>query len=231
MLLAAGRGTRLKPLTDNIPKCMVRVRGKPVLEHNIEWLRKFGVERIVINLHHLPNVVMDYFGNGAKWGVEINYSVEDELLGTAGGVKKVEWFFDAPFFLWYGDNLSTCNVERMWRFHEAKGGVATLALFHRDDPTASGIVGLDGQDRILRFLEKPRPQQVFSNWVNAGIAVLEPQVLLNIPAEGAPDFGRDVFPSMLESGLPMYGYRMAGEEKLWWIDTLHDLARVQEEMQ
>ena len=229
MLLAAGRGTRLKPLTDRLPKCMVPINGKPVLEHNIEWLHKYGVEEIIINLHHLPSTVTDYFGDGGKWDVKITYSIEKELLGTAGGVKNVAWFFDQAFILWYGDNLCTCNLERMWDFHKSKGGIATIALFHRDDPTASGIVGLNGQDRIQRFLEKPLPEQVFSHWVSAGVLILEPDVLAHIPEDGAPDFGRDVLPSLLESGHPMYGYQLSKNEGLWWIDTPDDLIRIQEE--
>ena len=230
MILAAGRGTRLHPLTESIPKCMVPIGGKPVLEHTILWLRQYGVTGLMINLHHLPHVVRDYFGDGQKWGVNITYSVEEQALGTAGGVKNVDWFFDGPFFVWYGDNLSTCRLDHLCEFHQDKGGVATIVLHYREDPTASGIVGLDENDRITRFLEKPKPDQVFSHWVSAGIFVLEPQVLQAIPAEGASDFGRDVFPSLLAHGQPLYGYRMSEGEGLWWIDTPEDLRRVEETM-
>lgn len=228
MLLAAGLGTRLRPLTDTVPKCMVPVCGKPVLEYNIQWLKKHGVTELIINLHHLPEVVMDYFGDGRRWGVHITYSLEEQPLGTAGGVKNVAWFFDGPFFVWYGDNLSTCNLSRLYSFHRAKGGVAAIALYHRDDVAQSGIVGLGEDGHIERFLEKPRPDQVFSRWVNAGIYVLEPAVLDFIPRNGAPDFGRDVFPAMLADGQPLYGYRLSAGEGLWWIDTLEDLRRVEE---
>ena len=230
MLLAAGRGTRLRPLTDNIPKCMVPVNGKPILERNIEWLNKFGVEEFIINLYHLPEMVTDYFGDGRQRGLEITYSVEKELLGTAGGVKNVAWFFDGPFFLWYGDNLCTSDLGQMWGFHQSRGGIATIALYHREDPTASGIVSLDRDNRIQRFLEKPRPEQVFSHWVNAGVFILEPEVLEYIPEDGCPDFGHDVLPAILASGRPMYGYRLSSDERLWWIDTPEDLKRIQEEI-
>jgi len=230
MILAAGQGTRLRPLTESIPKCMMPIGGKPLLEHIIVWLRKYAVTDLMINLHHLPQVVKDYFSDGQKWGVKITYSIEEEPLGTAGGVKNVDWFFHGPFFVWYGDNLSTCRLDYLWEFHQAKGGVATIALHHREDPTASGIVGLDENDRITRFLEKPRPAQVFSHWVSAGIFVLEPAVLQAIPAEGAPDFGRDVFPALLAQGAALYGYRMSHTEGLWWIDTPEDLRRVEETM-
>ncbi|MGA9768311.1 MAG: nucleotidyltransferase family protein [Blastocatellia bacterium] len=226
MLLAAGRGTRLRPMTETVSKCMIEIAGKPVLEHNVERLREFGVTDIVINLHYLPEAVMNHFGNGSRFGIRIRYSHEPELLGTAGAVKKVAPFFDAPFFVWYGDNLSTCRLDRLRELHEAKGGVASIALHHRDDPTQSGIVGLDDNDRIVRFLEKPCADQIFSHWVSAGILALDPCAMEAIAADRAVDFGRDVFPALLESGASLYGYRMSEDEGLWWIDTEADLQRV-----
>ena len=136
---------------------MLPIGGKPLLERNIVWLRKFGVRELIINLYHLPQAVIDYFGDGTQWDVMIKYSIEEELLGTAGGVKNVAWFFDETFILWYGDNLCTCNLERMWRFHQSKGGITTMALFSREDPTASGIVGLDGNDRIQLMIIQLKP--------------------------------------------------------------------------
>jgi mannose-1-phosphate guanylyltransferase len=227
MLLAAGEGTRLRPLTETVPKCMLPVAGKPVLEHNIEWLRKFGVKDLVINLHYLPEAVVSHFGDGGRWGVRINYSVEPELLGTAGAVRNAAHFFDGPFFVWYADNLSTCRLDRLWESHGARGGIATMALHRRDDPTQSGIVGLDENDRVVRFLEKPLPEQVFSHWVNAGILLLEPGAIDWIPERGASDFGRDVFPALLRAGAGLNGYRMGEGEGLWWIDTAADFKRVQ----
>jgi len=226
MLLAAGRGARLRPLTETVSKCMTPIAGKPLLEHNVSALRDYGVTDLVINLHHLPQLVIDHFGDGGRFGIRIKYSIEPELLGTAGGVKKVEQFFDTPFFVWYGDNLSTCRLDRLWQFHQSKGGIATIALHYREDPTRSGIVGFDENDRVTRFLEKPSPDQVFSHWVNAGILVLEPEVLKAIPNGRAADFGRDVFPALLERGSAIFGYRMTDNEGLWWIDTPEDLANI-----
>lgn len=131
MVLAAGRGTRLRPLTDRVPKCMVPIGGKPLLEHTIEWLRGFGVTEVIINLSHLPDVIRGHLGDGERWGVRITYSLEAEPLGTAGGVKRAAWFFDGPFFLWYGDNLSTCNLPRLYETHRAKGGRATISSRRR----------------------------------------------------------------------------------------------------
>jgi NDP-sugar pyrophosphorylase family protein len=229
MVLAAGEGVRLRPLTSDRSKCMVEVGGKPVLERNIEWLRRYGVRELVINLHHAADSVTGYFGDGSRFGVRISYSLEPQLLGTAGAVRKVAEQFTGPFFVWYGDNLSTCRLDQLWEFHVASGGLVTIALHEREDPTASGIAGLDERGRITRFLEKPRPHEVFSHWVNAGILVLEPEVIGAIPAGVAADFSRDVFPAMLEQDAAVFGYRMRGEERLWWIDTLADLERVEKQ--
>lgn len=225
MVLAAGQGTRLSPLTDQMPKPMIPVAGRPILEHNLRLLAKHGIREVVINLHHQPEVVTDYFGDGSTWGVAITYSREAELLGTAGAVARVSEFFDGPFLVLYGDNLTTCDLTRLRDFHQAKGGVGTIALFHREDPTSSGIVGLDADDRVVRFLEKPAPYQIFSHWVSAGLLVLEPDVLKYIPKEGPCDFGKDILPVLVKAGHSLYGYRMT--EGLWWIDTNYDYQRVQ----
>jgi len=230
MLLTAGRGTRLRPLTDRVPKCMLPIGGKPLLEYNIDWLRNYGVTDILINLHYLPHVITDHFGDGSKWGVRITYSLEKQILGTAGGVKKVADLFDYTFFVWYGDNLSTCDLGRLLQFHKAKGGVLTIALFHREDVTRSGIIGLAEDDRVVRYLEKPGQQEIFSQWVNAGIMVLEPEVLGCIPSDRPADFGRDVIPAMLAEGQRLFGYRMSPEEDLWWIDTIEDMQRTEQEI-
>lgn len=226
MILAAGEGTRLRPLTVRMPKCMVPINGKPVLEHNIEWMRSFGIREFVINLHHMPEAVIDYFADGSNWNVKIRYSREESLLGTAGGLKNAERHFDGSVLLWYGDNLSTIDLYQFGRFHAQKGGLATIAVFHRDDPTSSGIIGVDERQRIYRFLEKPSADQVFSHWVNAGIYLLEPRVLEYIPPGVFSDFGHEILPALLAHGEPMFAYQMHDSEKLWWIDTLVDLERI-----
>ncbi len=227
MVLAAGEGLRLRPLTERLPKSMIRVGGKPVLEHTLAWLRRHGVAEVLINLYHRPEAIREHFGDGARLGMRIVYSREDRMLGTAGGVKNAAWFFRGPFLLLYGDNLSTCDFSRLLAFHRRCGGLATLALFEREDATSSGIAQLGPDGRITRFLEKPSREQCFSHLVNAGIYVLEPELLNWIPAEGAPDFGRDVFPYLLAAGQPIYGYRMPEDERLWWMDTPQDLERLQ----
>jgi NDP-sugar pyrophosphorylase family protein len=231
MLLAAGLGTRLRPLTDHLPKCMVPVGGKPILEHTIEWLKSYAVTEVMINLYYLPQSVMEYFGDGSKWGTKITYSVEKEILGTAGGVKKVAQFFEEEaFIVWYGDNLCTCDIERLSAFHHVQAGIATIALYRREDVTQCGIVELDASERILRFLEKPRPEQVFSHWVNAGIYICKPDALSHIPSNKPSDFGRDIFPALLADGQQLYGYRLSEDERFFWSDTLEDLQRTQKEI-
>ena len=205
---------------------MVPVAGKPILEHNIETLRSYGVREFVINLCHLPEAVMDHFQDGRKWGVVIHYSIEEQQLGTAGGVKRAERFLDEDFIVWYGDNLSTCRIDLLWKLHQNKRSLGTIALYWREDPTSSGIAEFDQDQRILHFLEKPAAKEIFSNWVSTGIFVLQPAVLERIPAEAALDFGRDIFPALLQDGQSLYAYSMSEEEALWWIDTPQDLARV-----
>ena len=224
MLLAAGEGSRLSPLTQNKPKPMLEIGGVPILEHNVRLLVRAGVDHIVINLHHCPDAITEHFGDGSRFGVHITYSHEPVLLGTAGGLKNVESVFESDdFFLVYGDNLTTMDLLRLSSLHRQRAATLTMALFERENPQASGIVEIDAADRIVRFLEKPQADQIFSRWVNAGFLVLSPRVLSFIPPAGPADFGHDVFGALLSGGEPLYGYRMS--EPLWWIDSIADYER------
>lgn len=228
MLLAAGEGSRLRPLTADRPKPMLPIGGVPVLERNLRLLASHGVRRVVINVHYHPEAITAHFGDGARYGVEIIYSFEETLLGTAGGLRRARRWLGEEFFLVYGDNLSTCDLTALHAQHRRHDAVVTMALYERDDPTQSGIVGLDADDRIVRFLEKPRPDQVFSRWVNAGYLVATDAIFDRIPADGVvSDFGHDVFEPLIADGKRVFGYRMGGEERLWWIDTLADYERTQ----
>jgi mannose-1-phosphate guanylyltransferase len=206
MILAAGEGRRLRPLTNHLPKPMLPLAGKPLLEHIIIHLRDCGVTGLAINLHHLPEAVMDYFGRGRHWGVNLRYSVEKSLLGSAGGVKRLQSFFDETFLVYYGDVFTRADLRSMIDFHKQTGTVATMGLYRVPDPWNRGIVQLDEAQTIVRFVEKPPRDQVFSDLANAGIYVLEPEVLNYIPAEQPYDFGRDVFPDMLARGARVAGY-------------------------
>lgn len=206
LILAAGEGTRLRPLTLKCAKAMLPVGGRPVLEHLVRLLRTHGITEIAINLHHRPSDIMDYFGDGHDFGVQITYSLEKELLGTAGAVKKLQHFFTDTFFVVYGDLLTTLDLTALIEFHRRKRGMATVALYRVSNPESCGIIELDGQGRIRRFVEKPEPETAFSDLANAGVYVLEPEVLDFIPRGIFYDFGHDLFPSLLERYVPLYGY-------------------------
>jgi NDP-sugar pyrophosphorylase family protein len=206
MILAAGEGRRLRPLTDRLPKPMLPIAGRPLLEYTITYLRDCGVTDLAINLYHLPQVVIDYFGDGSRWGVSLRYSVEERLLGSAGGVKRLQSFFDETFVVFYGDLLTWTDLRPMIELHRRAGVLATMGLYHVPDPWNRGIVQLDEAKNITRFVEKPPRAQVFSNLANAGIYILEPAVLNRIPAEQVYDFGHDVFPGLLAEGVRVAGY-------------------------
>jgi NDP-sugar pyrophosphorylase family protein len=210
LLLAAGEGTRLRPLTLDRPKPMLPIGGRPILEHLIDLLRRHGVTEIAINLHYKPEVIVDYFGNGARFGVSITYSREPELLGSAGAVKRLADFWTETFLVLYGDVLTNLDLTALVAQHWASGAQVTVALYEVEEPTRCGIVDLTDDGRIVRFVEKPAPEAVFSNLANAGIYVVEPEVLRHIPADQPFDFGRDLFPVLLEAGVPLSGHRAIG---------------------
>jgi NDP-sugar pyrophosphorylase family protein len=205
---------------------MVPVAGKPLLQRNIEWLRGQGVTDLVINLHLFPETVTDYFGDGRAFGVNIDYSYEDQLLGTAGALRGAGRFLDGErFWVLYADNLVNCDLERLERLHRAQGASLTMGLLWREDVSASGVVKLDAGGRITGFKEKPAAHEVLSHWVNAGLFLCEARVHRFIPTGQASDFGHDILPLMLAAGEPLYGYTLGPGETLHWIDTPEDLAR------
>jgi len=216
IILAAGKGQRLGGVVDKVPKPMLKIGRKPVLERNIEWLRSFGVRDIYINLHHLPDVIRDYFGSGGRWEVKIRYSYEETLLGTAGGVEKIvseQWpdDFSKPFIVIYGDNLlSDFNLDEIVNFHKVKKGAGTICLYRNDEVAQSGIAVIDSENKIVKFVEKPGPGETVSNLVNAGIYVLEPAILEYIPKNGFSDFGKDVFHKVIRAGENLYGIVLEG---------------------
>lgn len=208
MLLAAGLGTRLRPLTDLISKPMAPIVNKPVMEHIIELLSEHEFGEIVCNLHWYPEAIKDYFGDGSKWNVNITYSYEPELLGTAGGVKKVEAFFeDRTFIILSGDALTDINLTELMDFHKKKEGICTLALTEIDDPSQYGVVITNNDNKITGFQEKPLMGESKSHMANSGIYVFEPGIFNHIPFGSFYDFGRDLFPKLLTEQIPYYGYK------------------------
>lgn len=211
VVLAAGRGTRLRPLTDRIPKVMIPINGKPVLEYHIDQLARSGIDEIFINLHYLPHVIKRYFADGSKWGVRIDYSMEPEILGTAGAIKRLESRLAAyPFLVIYGDNLIELDFAKFVEYSAALKGLATIAVFEKDDVTGSGILEVDGGNRIRKFMEKPKPAEVFSHWVNAGVYWLDPGIFRYLP-DGVSDFSSDIFPALLRGNEQLYAYKLEGD--------------------
>jgi len=218
VLLAAGKGTRLRPLTDEMPKVMIPIGGKPILEHHVEHLAGAGIREIFINLHHLPERITSYFGDGRKWGVRIRYSFEPEIMGTAGAVKKLESELrGGPFLVVYGDNYLEMDLSGFIEASAAHYGVGTVAVFEKADVTGSGILELGKDDEIVRFKEKPAPGEVFSHLVGAGLFYFRPAIFEYIPS-GYSDFGLDVIPRLLRDGGRLFGRRFKGD--VWAIDDL-----------
>jgi len=226
LVLAAGLGTRLRPYTDVVPKTMVPVAGRPLLERNVEWLAENGIRDLAVNLHHFPDAVRDHFGDGSAYGVRIRYSYEPVLLGTAGALRPlVDWLCDATFLVVYGDNFIRLDLSAVLDEHARSRAVATVALYSREDVASSGVAELDEAGDVVRFLEKPQPAETESRWVNAGLLACEP-ALVDAIGDGSPDFGRDVLPAVLAAGGRIHGYRMSADETLEWIDTPADLRRL-----
>lgn len=206
VVMAGGEGTRLRPLTVNRPKPMVPVVNRPVMEHIVGLLKQHGIEEIIATLQYLPDVIRDYFGDGSEFGVQMQYSVEVAPLGTAGSVKQIGKELNNTFIVISGDSLTDLNLTELVRFHKSKGSVATLALTRVENPLEFGVVIADGQGRIVRFLEKPSWSEVFSDTINTGIYVLEPEVLDLMEPDQVYDWSKDIFPKLLAAGRPMFGY-------------------------
>jgi NDP-sugar pyrophosphorylase family protein len=208
LILSAGLGTRLRPLTNNKPKVMITVGGKPILWYHIQLLKKYGIKDIWINLHYFPEVIKKYFGNGSKFGIKISYSFEKELLGTSGALKNPgsgieKALRDGTFIVAYGDILPNFNYKRLLDFHRKRRSVWTEGTHPSAEPWTKGVIETNKDGRITKFVEKGPKKELTSNQVRAGIIILEPKVLDYIP-NGFSDFGLDVAPKALKLGLPMY---------------------------
>ena len=212
LVLAAGEGTRLRPLTLDRPKPMVPIAGKPLLDITLGWLCGHGIRDIAINLHYKPHVITDYFGDGKAFGVNLHYSRETTILGTAGAARAIrDWVDGSTLVLVYGDVLTDLDLHAMLDFHREvqrrdPSAAVTLSLYHVPNPTEVGLVGMDETGKVNRFLEKPKPEEVFTDLANAGVLVMEPDVLDLIPENTFCDFGLHVFPMLLRTGLSIYGW-------------------------
>ena len=214
IIMAGGEGSRLRPLTCDLPKPMVPVMNIPIMEHNIELLKSHGIKDIGITLMYLPQKIRDYFGNGSNFGVNLHYFTEDSPLGTAGSVKNAEEFLDDTFIVISGDSLTDMDLTDAVRFHKSRRSKATLVLARVDVPLEYGVVITDSDGLVTGFLEKPSWGEVFSDTVNTGTYILEPEVLKHFESGQKYDFSQDLFPLLLQQKEPMYGYVTTG----YWCD-------------
>ncbi len=215
LILAGGLGTRLSPLTALLPKPMVPVLNRPLLEHTLTLLKKHGIEDITFLLYHLPETIQSHFGNGSQFGVHIDYVVANQDFGTAGAVKQASRHIDTSFLLLSGDALTDIDLSRMQDFHAGHGGIATIALSRVQNPSPFGVAITDANNRIARFVEKPAWSQIFSDTVNMGIYVLEPGILEHIESNSEVYFARDVFPDLLTADIPIFGF----DDECYWRDV------------
>lgn len=228
MILAAGKGTRVRPLTHELPKPMIPILGKPVMEYLIEELSRHGFREIMINVSHLPEVIESYFGDGRRWGVEIGYSFEGyikdgaltgEPVGSAGGIKRIQefsGFFDDTFLVICGDALVDLDLSAALRQHWKSRAVASVVTLNvaREQVPNYGVVVCDDAGKISSFQEKPNIEEAKSTLVNTGIYIFEPEVVDLIPAGVEFDIGSELFPKMVEQNLPFNAIRMPFS----WID-------------
>lgn len=206
IIMAGGEGSRLRPLTCDLPKPMVPIMNKPVLEHTIELLKQYGIIDIAITLMYHPQLIKDYFGSGKNLGVNITYFIEETPLGTAGGIKNAQGFLDETFIVISGDSITNLDIAKAIEFHNEKSSIATLILTKVDLPLEYGVVLTNEDGSITGFLEKPSWGEIFSDTVNTGTYILEPEIMNYIKPNENTDFSRNVFPSLLSSSKKMFGY-------------------------
>ncbi len=231
VVMAGGEGTRLRPLTSRRPKPLVPIMNRPIMEHIVVLLKQYGITDIVVTLYYLADEISGYFGTGSDWGVNIEYVVEETPLGTAGAVRQAaDLLGDAPFLIVSGDALTDIRLDRLTRYHHSKGAIVTLALAHVPNPREFGVVITDEGGRIQRFLEKPDWSNVFSDTVNTGMYVIDPEVVHLMEPRRPYDWSQDIFPQLLRDGKPLYGYIMGDDE--YWCDvgTLEQYREAHEEV-
>jgi NDP-sugar pyrophosphorylase family protein len=209
-ILAGGKGTRMRPFTYELPKPLIPVQGRPLIQHILDLLRKYEIRNIIISTGYMCDKIKEYFGNGSKFGLDITYVEEKEELGTAGALNLSKDQLDKAFIMFNGDILANIDLHDFIDFHSRNDGLATIALTPVDDPTRFGVADLKG-DRIMKFVEKPKTH--ISNLINAGVYVLEPEVIDYVP-KGKAMMETDVFPKLAAEG-KLFGYPYDGQ----WFDT------------
>lgn len=230
MILAAGEGTRLRPLTLETPKVLLPIGGVPLIEHTLTWLKRHSVSEVAINLYHLGEKIKDFLGDGSRFGMKISYSLEEALLGTAGGVKRTEHFFDGTFVVVCGDIITDFDLSAMVRFHTVKNSLATVALLRVPNPWDVGIAKINEEGRILSFVEKPARGSETGNLGSGGVYIFEREIFDYMPDRSFSDFAYDIFPKLIELELPVYGYVLKLEDYLTDIGTIEKYWKANEDV-
>jgi NDP-sugar pyrophosphorylase family protein len=212
-ILAGGKGTRLRPITYEIPKPLVPLQGKPILEHVIDLLRSYDIRDIILSIGYLGDKIKEYFSDERKLGVKITFVEEQDELGTGGPLRLAKHLLKDTFVMVNGDNLINIDLDKMYQAHFENRAKATIALTTVSDPSSYGVAVLEGE-KIVKFVEKPRKGEAPSNLINTGVYILEPQVCEMVPDTGYSLIEKDVFPKIAEKG-ELYGYLFSGQ----WFDT------------
>lgn len=214
MVLAAGKSTRVASVAPEIPKPLIELAGDAVILRNLRWLASQGIRDVWVNIHYRGELIEDAVGHGSRWGIQIRYSREEQILGTAGAVRKLKAEWTSPFWVVYGDNLVRFSLDSMAATHVRGHFALTMALFDRTQQPNTGIAGgrveLDADERVLAFLEGNTREQGAFPFVNAGVYLITPAVVDAIPEDIVYDFGRDLFPALLKDGIRLGGHLIDG---------------------
>jgi mannose-1-phosphate guanylyltransferase len=215
VVMAGGRGVRFRPFTENRPKPMIPFMNKPVMEYMIGKLKKAGIKNVTVLLGHLPKSVKAHFGDGKMFGVNIRYIHGNVPYGTAGSVKRAAENFDDPFLVTSADIITEIDLQEFIKFQKDKDGKVNIALSEVENPYQYGIAIIDEKSRISRFLEKPKKKEIFSNLVNTGIYIIDPEIMDLVPPKKRFDFSKDLFPRLLRKSEIIYGFRTSD----YWTDV------------
>lgn len=214
MIVAGGKGERLKPFTNSVPKPMVKVGSKPILEHILNLFKKYGFKDFIFCLCYLPEVITNYFGNGSKFGVKIRYTFEEpkNSLGTAGAIALAKQFITNDFILTYADILRDLDIKNMIAFHKKNRAFVTLNIYKRESKNAKSKILIDSNNRVIKFIERPSEKELSESciWANGSFYILNPEIFNWIPNSKKSDFGTDIFPKLLAARKNLYAYPTTG---------------------
>ncbi|MGH4049904.1 MAG: sugar phosphate nucleotidyltransferase [Clostridium sp.] len=228
LFLVGGVGNKLKPLTDDLPKSMIPMMAKPLLERNILKLKEYGVTEIILSTGHKPQKIEKYFGDGTKLGLKIHYIGEDITLGTAGAIKDAEGFFNDTFIVFNEDILSDIDIKGMMEFHKEKGASVTIAVTKVKNPADYDVIEYNENLYVEKFTENPKLCEIKSNYINAGIYLIEPNVLKEIPDSQVVSIEKETYPLLLKKGYPIAVYK---SDKYWIeVDTIEEYIKAHEDI-